>query len=118
MNHITTGEIGEAIAADFLERQGYKILVCRYRCKIGEIDIIAKRKNTLVFVEVKTRRTTAFGRPSEAVNLRKQQKIISTALCYLNEKRELSAACRFDIVEILLAGSRTECNHIVNAFGR
>lgn len=118
MNHIATGEIGEAMAAEYLEKLGYKIVVCRYRCKAGEIDIIAKRRGIIVFVEVKTRRTTAFGLPSEAVNIRKQQKIISTALCYLSEKGEQGAACRFDIVEILLAGSRTQCNHIVNAFGR
>jgi putative endonuclease len=118
MNHIATGEIGESIAAEYLKKQGYKIMVCRYRCRIGEIDIIAKRRGVFIFVEVKTRRTTAYGMPSEAVNVRKQQKIISTALCYLNEHGAQGAACRFDIVEILLAGSRAQCNHIVNAFGR
>jgi putative endonuclease len=118
MNHITTGEIGEAMAAEYLKKQGYKILVCRYRSQSGEIDIVAKRRSTFVFVEVKTRRSTAFGMPSEAVNVRKQQKIISTALCYLNENKEQGAACRFDIVEILLIGRQPQCNHIVNAFGR
>lgn len=118
MNHIAIGEQGEAIAVEYLKQHGYKILNCRYRCRTGEIDIIAKRRGTIVFVEVKTRHTTTFGRPSEAVNIRKQQKIISTALCYLNQEGEQGAACRFDIMEILLKGSSIECNHIVNAFGR
>jgi putative endonuclease len=118
MNHITLGEVGEAIAAEYLKKQGYKILDCRYRSRLGEIDIIVKHSSTFVFVEVKTRRSTAFGMPSEAVNVRKQQKIISTALCYLSENGAAGAACRFDIIEILLAESGAKCNHIVNAFGR
>lgn len=117
MNHIATGDKGEQSAANYLKRLGYKIVATNYRAKTGEIDIIAKDKDCLVFIEVKTRRSTVYGLPSEAVNYRKQQKIINTAFCFLNQRGITDSACRFDIFEVYLGRDTTECNHIINAFG-
>ncbi|SMC67030.1 YraN family protein [Sporomusa malonica] len=117
MNHIEVGDKGEQSAARYLSKQGYKIIATKFRAKTGEIDIIAKDKEYLVFVEVKTRRSTVYGLPAEAVNFRKQQKIINTALCFLNQRGLTDIACRFDILEIYLLRGTIHCNHIINAFG-
>lgn len=119
MNRKITGNIGELAAASFLQQIGYKILAQNYRSKMGEIDIIAEHNGVIVFAEVKTRRNTLFGYPAEAVTYPKQQKIIKTALCYLNMIQKPYSPCRFDILEILLAhDGKPCCNHIINAFGR
>ena len=118
MNHIATGEQGEQMAAEFLQKQGYRILERRFRSKLGEIDIIAKQKEVFIFIEVKTRRSTAFGMPSEAVNYRKQTKIINTALQYLAFTHNQSCPFQFDIIEVLLTAPWPSINHIPNAFGR
>ena len=77
------GRRGEAIAVSFLKRQGYKIIERNYRSKLGEIDIIAREKDNIVFVEVKTRRSDDFGLPQEAVSYRKQYRLTKIALGYL-----------------------------------
>jgi len=111
------GDIGEEAAADYLHNAGYDILERKYRSRIGEIDIIAKIKNILVFVEVKTRRNTTYGFPAEAVTYRKQQKIINTALCYLQQIHNTNIHCRFDVFEVFLAeNNKMTYNHIMNAF--
>ncbi len=118
MNHIEVGEIGEQAATDYLRKSGYLILARKYRSKTGEIDIIAKIKDVIVFVEVKTRRSKICGFPAEAVTYHKQHKIINTALCYLKQTGNNNAACRFDVLEILLSSrGKLEYNHIINAFG-
>lgn len=110
--------MGEQAAADYLRKSGYLILARKYRGKTGEIDIIAKIKDVIVFVEVKTRRSRVFGLPAEAVTYCKQRKILQTALCYLKQTGNNDAACRFDVLEILLSPQgRLEYNHIINAFG-
>ena len=99
--------VGETIAALELERRGWRIIATNYRCKQGEIDIVAEEPTqggeTLVFVEVKTRRGTAHGAPIEAVTPRKQARIIAVAQVYLAERRpnETDLRCRFDIAEVL-----------------
>lgn len=119
MNNIVVGDIGEQAAADYLQDAGYHILERKYRQKIGEIDIIAEFNNTVVFAEVKTRHSTRYGFPAEAVTYRKQQKIINTALCYLKQINQSNACCRFDVIEIFLAELNVvKCNHIINAFSR
>lgn len=75
---IITGRAGEAMAADFLKRRGYRILEMNYRCSIGEIDMVAREKDVLVFVEVKTRKSGAMGYPEQAVGLVKQKKCLSS----------------------------------------
>lgn len=106
------GDKGELFARNYLKKQRYKIIETNYHNKIGEIDIIAKDKETLVFVEVKTRETCAFGRPAEAVTPYKQNKIRGVASYYLMTKGLTDADCRFDVIEIL----DEEINHIKNAF--
>lgn len=111
------GRLGERAAAEFLKKSGYTILANNYRAKPGEIDLIASAKNVVVFIEVKTRRSTAFGTPAEAVNYRKQQKIIKTALCYLQQHGLQDVPVQFDIVEVYVAEPEYRCVHITNAFG-
>ena len=106
------GAVGELQATKYIQSLSYKILEQNYKNKIGEIDIIAKDKNVTVFVEVKKRSTLQYGRPSEAVDFRKQQKLRSVATLYLVKTKSLDADCRFDVIEEL-AG---EINHIKNAF--
>lgn len=119
MNHIKVGDMGENAAAEFLQRAGYQILSRKYRSKTGEIDIIASHKGTIIFVEVKTRRSTLYGFPAESVTYTKQQKIINTALCYLHHVRKMNVSCRFDVMEILVSAEGClKFNHIINAFGR
>lgn len=107
-----SGLYGETTAAAHLKKQKYKILEQNYTSKVGEIDIIAQHKKTIVFVEVKMRQTLAFGRPSEAVNLHKQAKIRRTAEEYLIRHKLLGCEIRFDVIEVL----GQEINHIQNAF--
>lgn len=99
---MTLGERGEKFAARHLRRQGYKILVRRFKTRAGEIDIICRQGNVLVFVEVKTRAHDRHGSPSEAVTLEKQKHISKVALDYLRLLNHPPIHWRFDIVEVLL----------------
>lgn len=112
-NQRQTGTAYEELAANWLKTQGFQILKRNYSCGQGEIDIIAKDNDYLVFIEVKYRKYTHMGYPSEAVHLQKQKKIIKTALyyCYSHKIPE-TQACRFDVISIL--GEKIE--HIKNAF--
>jgi len=117
MNHIMVGNIGEVFAAEYLSTAGYAILQRKYRLKIGEIDIIAKKNDTFIFMEVKTRRSNRCGLPAEAVTYQKQQKILNTAQCYLQKMKQSNALCRFDVMEIfLLEQNVVKYNHIIDAF--
>lgn len=120
MNHITLGKLGEEAAISYLENSGYKINHRNFRSKFGEIDIIAKIADQIVFVEVKTRRNFSFGTPSEAVNYHKQQKIIRTAFVYLNRFcLSQDIKCRFDIIEVFLEKEKgLRCVHLKNAFSK
>lgn len=115
-NNKKTGDKGEEIAARFLMNAGYAILERNYRNRIGEIDIIAKMGKVLVFVEVKTRRTDRFGRPSEAVDFRKRHKITNVARCYVKDNDMEDCHCRFDVVEVMGVGGSWSVNHIKEAF--
>ncbi|MFV1951976.1 MAG: YraN family protein [Nitrospinota bacterium] len=94
------GRRGEDIAARFLKKMGYKIIERNFRCRIGEIDIIAFEKGVLIFIEIKTRTSDSFAPPQLSVNRLKQQKIINSALSYLVQKRITGIDCRFDIIAI------------------
>lgn len=102
-DRIVTGQTGEELAAKYLELSGYTILYRNFRCRIGEIDIIAQKDEVLTFVEVKTRLTTITGYPAEAVTFSKQQKIRRTAQYYLMQNNLLSRmpVLSFDVVEIV-----------------
>lgn len=107
-----TGDNGEKLAIKYLKQKHYRIIETKYKNKIGEIDIIAKYKNILVFVEVKYRTNDYFGLPREAVNIYKQQKIRLVATSYLKSKNLLDNPCRFDVIDIL----NGEITHIENCF--
>ena len=110
------GRSGEDLAQDYLRKQGYKIIERNYHCRYGEIDLIARDGETLVFVEVKSRRSTAFGTPEEAVGAAKQKKISIVALWYLAERNIHDTAARFDVVSILLTGRSRKIELIRDAF--
>jgi putative endonuclease len=114
--HTTTGVQGEEIAARYLLSKKYAIVQRNYRCRYGEIDIIARKKNVLIFVEVKTRRNYAFGSPLEAVSLKKQRSISSVAQHYIQHEQLSGSAARFDVIAVLLNSSCPEIEHIENAF--
>ena len=113
---ITTGKEGEKIAAAYLEKSGYRIIEINFRCPIGEIDIVAKDKNDLVFVEVKTRKSIALGYPEQAVGLRKQKKMSQLALWYMQKRKIADTNVRFDVVAITLIPDNNEVRLIQNAF--
>jgi putative endonuclease len=108
------GRTGEDLAAKHLEGRGYIILDRNYRAPHGEIDLIALDNGTVVFVEVKTRATGAYGAPELAVDLRKQGHLVRAALGYLKHKKLHQMPCRFDVVAISGASGRVEV--IQNAF--
>lgn len=96
------GKEGEKMACDYLEQQGVHIIERNYKQPSGEIDIIGKHHNVLLFIEVKYRSSTYFGVPSEYVTSRKKQKIINTAKHYLYTKPIASRqTCRFDVISIM-----------------
>ena len=94
------GRDGEEIAAEYLRNNGYRIVEKNYKNRFGEIDIIAKDGNTVVFIEVKTRNTPSYGTPSSAVDSKKQQRIGKVALTYLTKKGLTQHPVRFDAVSI------------------
>ena len=96
------GDTGERHAADFLSRLGYKIVARQHSSRIGEIDLIAMDGQTIVFVEVKTRRTLSAGAPVEAVTARKQAQLSRAALVYLKRNGLLERRTRFDVVGVLM----------------
>jgi len=102
MTRSNLGKIGEALACNYLRRCGYFILDRNYRTKIGEIDIVAQDGKVLVFVEVKTRRSDAYGLPEESVSTKKMHKLTRLAQLYIRNKRRYNSEARFDIVSILM----------------
>src|SRR3990170_3110381 len=105
MSKIQTGQAGEKLAVEFLKKAGFKVIETNFKSKSGEIDIIAQEKDTLVFVEVKTRSSGQFGLPEEAVNERKIQHIIKSAEIYRVTHRNLPTGDRIDVVAIELENS-------------
>lgn len=115
-SHISTGKTGEAIAVQYLKKKRYKIIEKNYRCLGVEIDIIARHKDTLCFVEVKTRQSLKKGLPREAVTPAKQQKIIMGAQTYLKKHDLFDSRVRFDVAEVILDGKNPSVHLIQNAF--
>lgn len=110
------GKLGEEAAAAFLKQNGYDIVEQNFYYQHGEIDIIAKEGATLVFVEVKTRRSTTFGAPEESVTPKKQEMLRRTAEGYMIERNIIEANCRFDVVAIIMKGGKAECTILKNCF--
>lgn len=108
---------GEALAARHLKRKGYKIIDRNFRTRRGEIDIIARHRDTLVFIEVKTRRSLRFGNPKRAITAAKRRKISMVALEYLLKTRGTTRIkSRFDVVTIQDTADRPKVEVIANAF--
>ncbi len=99
---------GEDLAARALKKAGYKVLARNYRNRLGEIDIVAKERDVIVFVEVKTRTGKRFGLAKEAVNYKKQKKLIRLAQAYLKQHRLFGKKARFDVVAIQLDDNEIE----------
>jgi len=111
------GRQGEELAVRYLKAQGYQILQERYRIAQGEIDIIASRQNTLAFIEVKTRSSTAYGLPAEAVTYHKQGKIRQVALAFMQAGNHKYNDFRFDVISVLIdRQGQPQLEHIENAF--
>ena len=110
------GQVGEDFAAKYLEKNNYKILDRNYKIRAAEIDIIAEKDNAIIFVEVKTRSNIRHGFPVEAVDLKKQKRIISAASVYLQDEKYFDFNCRFDVIEVYSVGDELKLRHIENAF--
>lgn len=113
MNTTLAGRAGEARAAEWLRKQGYEVIGANYRCRFGELDLIAKKKDLVVFVEVKLRKNETFGAASDAVTFSKREKLRKTAALWL-ASTGCTAPTRFDVIEIYTETGKL--NHIINAF--
>lgn len=113
------GAWGEALAAEYLRKKHYKILASGYRCRFGEIDLIAENRTHLVFVEVKLRKSGDFARAMEYVDSRKQSRLRATASMYLSQN-PTKLLSRFDVIEIYapegMQTRRPAINHMEDAF--
>ncbi|HNS55982.1 MAG TPA: YraN family protein [Smithellaceae bacterium] len=116
MSKISTGRDGEQIAVAYLKKNGYRICETNFRCPLGEIDIIAREKKEIVFIEVKTRKSNKLGYPEQAVGAKKQAKLSQLALWYLQKNKLADANARFDVVAITLHPEGNEIRLIKNAF--
>lgn len=111
------GRCGEELAARYLAAHGCSIVQKNYRCPVGEIDIIARWGELVIFAEVKTRRSGRFGRPGLAVDFFKQQKIIRSASWYIRQKGLEDSRFRFDVLEVIRTpAGQISVNHIKGAF--
>ena len=114
-----TGDWGEACVAAYLRRNGYRIEASQFRCRMGEVDLIASRDGVLCFVEVKTRTNLSVGLPREYVTRQKQEKLRRTAACYL-AAHELDCPVRFDVAEVYTdtahSAAATRIEYLEDAF--
>ena len=106
--HIESGIEGEKIAARALKKKKYKIIERNFRTPAGEIDIVARDGNCLVFVEVRTRSSTEFGLPQETIRAKKQKRLFAAARWYMQKRRVGEDACRFDVVAVIVPKDRSK----------
>ena len=104
MKRRETGILGERLACDFLGKNGYRIIERNFRCPGGEVDIVAQRQDTLVFVEVRTKRSQRFGSPEESITSAKMEKLRAVAAYYWQSRPNLPEAWRIDVVAIEMNG--------------
>jgi putative endonuclease len=110
------GRSGEDVASGLLTRSGFEIVERNFRCSRGEVDIIARRGRLLVFCEVKTRRSSRWGDPSEAVSVAKRNRLRRLAAEWMNDRRPGSVEVRFDVVSVIVRDGRLVAHHIPDAF--
>ena len=112
------GALGEELARRYLSACGYKILLRNFRCVLGEIDVIARHRDTLVFVEVKTRASEEMGSPAESVTARKRARLARLASFYMHRYGIQDVPCRFDVVSVLMRPGFEPCLELIqDAFG-
>ena len=119
MKRRDTGILGEKLARDFLKKRGYRILETNYRYRQGEIDIIAKHKDFLVFVEVRSKTSLIFGSPEESITPTKKERMRAAAAHYQQTHDNLPSLCRIDVVvlELTPKGEPSRVELIENAVG-
>ncbi|UPK46205.1 YraN family protein [Paenibacillus pabuli] len=113
------GRLGEEAACEWLREHNYRILKRNWRCRSGEIDIVASHEGMIIFIEVRSRSGTAqYGTPQESVDIRKMQQVRATASVYLQMTGETNHQIRFDVIAVMLdkAGETVSVDHIINAF--
>ena len=120
MNRQEVGKLGEKLAQNFLKRKGYHILETGFRCREGEIDIIAQQKDDLVFIEVRTKSSLRFGTPEESITQKKKEKLITSASTYISTHQNIPSLWRIDVVaiEIDQKGKSKRIELIENAIGQ
>lgn len=113
------GRSAEILAAAELGKRGYRIIASNYRCRRGEIDLIAKDGDSIVFIEVRCKRGGEFGTPAESITHSKMEKLLTTAEHYLLDNDLTDVPCRFDVVEVVSECGKLVVDQIIrNAFGR
>jgi len=119
MKRQETGNLGEKLAAGFLQKQGYRIIESNYRCPEGEVDIVARRKDCLVFVEVRTKKSQEFGSPEESITPAKMDKLRRVAAHYQQTHGDMPASWRIDVVAVEMdrQSRPLRIEHIENAVG-
>jgi putative endonuclease len=117
MDRQEVGKLGEKTARKFLKKRGYHIRETGFRCRHGEIDIVAQKKDYLVFVEVRTKSNLDFGTPEESITQAKKERLVASALTYTNTHQNLPSLWRIDVVAIELdnEGKPERIEHIENA---
>ncbi len=110
------GDWGEELALEKIKGLGYKKIVRNYRCPLGEVDLIARDGDTLVFLEIKTRRGNSLAYAKEAVNARKRRQLSKVALAYMKSNDCYGVKARFDVVAVSLQGDNPQIEVIKNAF--
>ena len=110
------GRLGEDAASDLYRRLGFEVVERNYRAGRGEIDVIARRGDTLVFCEVKTRRSNEWGTPAEAVDYAKQARLRRLAAAWMAERKPGYVDVRFDVVSVIVRGGQTDVTHVPDAF--
>lgn len=114
--HLTLGRDGEDEASRLLASLGMRILSRNYSTRLGEVDLICRHGDTLVFVEVKTRADSTLGTGTDAVNQRKRKRIVKAASEYLSENDLWALPCRFDVVSVVKTGAKLQAEHLPDAF--
>jgi len=110
------GKRGEALAFEEIKRLGYTHIVKNYRCRLGEVDLVAKDGDVLVFIEIKTRRGRSLGFAKEAVNVRKQKQLSKVALSYMKANDCCDVSARFDVVAVSVGSGVPQIEVVQNAF--
>jgi len=110
------GRLGEDLALKKIKKMGYRCLVRNYRCTLGEVDLVARDGDTLVFIEIKTRRGKSLEYAKEAVSMKKRRQLSKVALSYMRDHDCADVKSRFDVVAISLEGNRREIEVVKNAF--